>query len=139
MTLAVGTKVRCIKEPEDNKYNETLLGREGVVRLDDGNINIPLLVEWTGWCDGRGSAHNEWLVNRNEVEKIKEEAVSEEGIYIVVVKQYGKLAPAAEPRTYKTAKQANKVAEEMAKTHGGKFYAFKATFEATNIVNTRSL
>jgi hypothetical protein len=113
MTLAVGTKVRCIKEPEDNKYNETLLGR--------------------------GSAHNEWLVNRNEVEKIKEEAVSEEGIYIVVVKQYGKLAPAAEPRTYKTAKQANKVAEEMAKTHGGKFYAFKATFEATNIVNTRSL
>lgn len=48
------------------------------------------------------------------------------GTYIVIVEKNGKLAPSTTPKTYKSKEQADKVAEQMATRHGGKFYVFKA-------------
>ncbi len=62
-----------------------------------------------------------------------------EGRYIVIVELDGKLAPATTPKEYYSKEQAEKVADDMARRHGGKFFVFRATYETVNEVRSRQL
>lgn len=128
MSFKVGNKVEY-----NRTYDSVPYGTKGEVKDTRGSR---VLVKWDNWHEGWGEGLRYWWVDDVNIKLIED---SETGLYIVVVEQDGKLAPAETPKTYKTKAQAEHVAKDMAKRHGGKFLVFKATFEVTNIVTERSL
>jgi hypothetical protein len=116
-----GDKV-IIKESGNEHYGET-----ATVISDDGDRGIfPVKVR-------RQDGGTEPFARRNL------ERASEAGLYVVIVEKEGKLAPATTPKVYGTYRQANNVADDMAKRHGGKFLVFRATYESISTVTSRSL
>lgn len=78
MTLAVGTKVRCVVEPYDTKYEDfRLLGKTGVV-VAQADVHIKSMettVKWDdfneGWTAGNWSEPGPyWTVDDTDLEVI---------------------------------------------------------------------
>lgn len=126
MSIKVGDRVVY-----NGHKNTVPFGTKGVVIKLNGPT---VLVEWDGWKGGRGPHNGNLYVYKDRLKPL-----SENGLYIVVVEIDGKLAPAATPKTFVMKEQAEDAARDMAKRHGGKFFVFKATYEATNIITERSL
>lgn len=74
-----------------------------------------------------------WGAERfNLVRRASEPANTDEvkiGRYIIALCRNGTLMPAAEPREYSSDVQAHRVAEQMAKKHGGTFVVLKGIGE----------
>lgn len=110
------------KSVKDKFGNELFIGdkfkRDHGVWKDKDVFTVKDFSNWGAvWAkeDGLNSASN-------SVYKVTEDT----GRYIVVVEQAGKLAPASTPKEYISLKQAELVAQEMAKKHKQKFFVFKA-------------
>lgn len=85
MTLAAGTKVRCIREPYDNEDSDyPLLGKTGVVVdhhsvLDEDDWGLSpedSTVRWDDWVDGWSPDNGEydssyWTVEDKDLEVIQ--------------------------------------------------------------------
>lgn len=123
----IGEKVRFLKDPSG--YRPHRIGQIATVLEDDGEDKLPVKINFGG-----DDEYDAIWVNYDEIAPV------DAGLFIVITEINGKLAPATTPRTYKSESVARHVTEDMAKKHGGKFYVFRATFEAVaNAVTTREL
>lgn len=131
----VGDKVRVTKVT----YGQIKVGMVGeVIHIHDYQNRV--LVKFPGWDKGHygtlsgGSEMSKnpdcWNFAPNgddgEIELV-ETAAGVSPKFILITEENGKLAPALTPKVYATQAQAEKVAQEMAKKHGGKFYVFATT------------
>lgn len=121
----VGDKVRCTSDYHSGgglQVNKVYTVHH--VRLNSIGKVVVRLVE---------TGHVHWNVSRFTKVADAEPEEQEQGVgeFILILFKDGKLLPATKPRVYTSARQAKRVACEMAERHAGHtFRVFKAVAEA---------
>lgn len=117
--LKVGDRVEVVRGAPNVFPFHLVTGTFGrVTRVLQGGLFVDVRM------DGEYRDQEGWDSSRF---KLVEESKRE---YIVVVKQHGRFAPSAEPRVFKSERQAVAVAKSMAEKHGGEFFVFASVANA---------